>query len=211
MVVSLILFSVILATSTNAPNPLQAISSLHARPPNLPPWVDPTALRYTLIVHTNDTNLNDEECSFCICLQPDTNKLFIRANALFNAVKKQYGFNSYLLSLTMPTPAPQPVPVPALMPKLPPLPNGDSPHRPAQSRNPSFLEATSPAITPGDSPPLANTFNSLRMVETDIQETAKFAREFTVMSLVPWMEKCVAEWNENVGTCRLGDLYLPEV
>jgi len=38
------------------------------------------------------------------------------------------------------------------------------------------------------------------MAEGDIQQTARFAREFVVMSLVPWMEKCVLEWNENVST-----------
>jgi len=36
------------------------------------------------------------------------------------------------------------------------------------------------------------------MSEEDIQQTAKFVREFVSMSLVPWMEKCVADWNENV-------------
>jgi hypothetical protein len=36
------------------------------------------------------------------------------------------------------------------------------------------------------------------MAETDIQQTARFTREFVVMSLVPWMEKCALEWNENV-------------
>src|SRR6202040_3961427 len=40
--------------------------------------------------------------------------------------------------------------------------------------------------------------NALRMNERDIQKTAKFVREFVSMSLVPWMEKCVADWNENV-------------
>jgi len=43
-----------------------------------------------------------------------------------------------------------------------------------------------------------NVVNTLRMGEKDIQHTARFAREFVVMSLVPWMEKCVVEWNENV-------------
>jgi hypothetical protein len=38
----------------------------------------------------------------------------------------------------------------------------------------------------------------LRMSEEDIKQTAKFVREFVSMSLVPWMEKCVADWNENV-------------
>jgi hypothetical protein len=36
------------------------------------------------------------------------------------------------------------------------------------------------------------------MAENDIQQTARFAREFLVMSLIPWMEKCVVEWNEQV-------------
>lgn len=40
--------------------------------------------------------------------------------------------------------------------------------------------------------------NTLRLSEQDIQRTAKFVREFVSMSLVPWMEKCVADWNENV-------------
>jgi trafficking protein particle complex subunit 8 len=44
----------------------------------------------------------------------------------------------------------------------------------------------------------ANEVNTLRLSEQDIQRTAKFVREFVSMSLVPWMEKCVADWNENV-------------
>jgi hypothetical protein len=36
------------------------------------------------------------------------------------------------------------------------------------------------------------------MSEKDIQQTARFARELLVMSLIPWMEKCVIDWNENV-------------
>ena len=44
----------------------------------------------------------------------------------------------------------------------------------------------------------SNEVNTLRMNDEDIQQTAKFVREFVSMSLVPWMEKCVADWNENV-------------
>lgn len=36
----------------------------------------------------------------------------------------------------------------------------------------------------------------LKLSEPDIQQLARFTREFVVMSLVPWMEKCVLEWNE---------------
>ena len=40
--------------------------------------------------------------------------------------------------------------------------------------------------------------STLAMTENDIQQTARFTREFLVMNLIPWMEKCVVEWNENV-------------
>jgi hypothetical protein len=53
---------VIFAVSTTAPNPLQAITALHARPVELPAWVDSVYLRYTLIIHPQDSPLSDEEC-----------------------------------------------------------------------------------------------------------------------------------------------------
>ncbi|KAL1737123.1 ER-golgi trafficking TRAPP I complex 85 kDa subunit-domain-containing protein [Schizophyllum commune] len=142
--------AIMLAVSTNTANPLQAISMLHSRAIDLPLWVDPACLKYTLILHTPNSSLSDDE-----------------AQALYNAVKKQYGLHSYLLSLTFPSPPPDPVPVPALMPRLPP-------------------------------PPLS----SLRLCEADIQTTARFTREFVVMSLIPWMEQRVMEWNENFVSAR---------
>jgi len=39
---------------------------------------------------------------------------------------------------------------------------------------------------------------SLMMTELDIQHIARLMREFVTMNLVPWMERCVVEWNENV-------------
>lgn len=70
--------------------------------------------------------------------------------------------------------------MPLLLPRLP---------SPAQ-------EATASRITANASNP--DVVNTLRLSEGDIQRTGKFTREFVVMSLVPWMEKCVLEWNENV-------------
>lgn len=105
-----------------------------------------------------------------------------RAGALFNAVKKQYGLHSYLLSLTLPSPPPPPVPVPALIPRLPPPPSDDD-----QGGHKSEKSGGSRMV-----------LNTLRMGEQDIQHTAKFTREFVVQSLVPWMEKCVIDWNEIV-------------
>ncbi|KAG1716011.1 hypothetical protein ID866_1176 [Astraeus odoratus] len=44
--------------------------------------------------------------------------------------------------------------------------------------------------------------NTLRMSEQDLQQTARFTREFVVMNLVPWMERCVIEWNEAYSSSR---------
>ncbi|KAF8917701.1 ER-golgi trafficking TRAPP I complex 85 kDa subunit-domain-containing protein [Mucidula mucida] len=151
--------AVIMGVSTNAPNPLQAITALHARPLNLPSWIDPNILKCTLIVHPQNSALSDEE-----------------AGALFNAVKKQFGLNSYLLPLACPDIPPPPVPVPALVPRL-------------------------PAVGETDPPP-DTSLNTLRMAEADIQGTARFTREFLLMSLIPWMETCVVQWNENFSSTR---------
>ncbi|EFI28666.1 hypothetical protein CC1G_13692 [Coprinopsis cinerea okayama7 len=174
--------SVILAVSTTAPNPLQAITALHARQPQLPSWVDPTHLRYTVIVHPKNSPLSDEE-----------------ANALFNAVKKQFGLHTYLLPLNLPSPPPPPVPVPALMPRLPPPPGPESPYisRHTGAIPPTPATANAPSI-PGN--PYA--LNTLRLEEKDIQAVLRFTREFVVMSLIPWMERCVVEWNEAYSSTR---------
>lgn len=57
-----LLLVVILATSTLAPNPLQAITHLHSRAIEFPPWVDANILRYTLIIHPSyHAKLSPEE------------------------------------------------------------------------------------------------------------------------------------------------------
>jgi hypothetical protein len=55
-------FTVVYAVSTMLPNPLQTLAQLHARPLELPSWVDNTHLRYSLIVHPETSPLSDEEC-----------------------------------------------------------------------------------------------------------------------------------------------------
>ncbi|KAK7059092.1 hypothetical protein VNI00_001716 [Paramarasmius palmivorus] len=162
--------AVILAVSTNSSNPLQAITALHSRPIDLPSWVDPLHLKFTLIIHPKNSSLSDEE-----------------ATALYNAVKKQYGLHTYLLPLELPNPPPNPVPVPVTPLRLPP-PTMDSPE---------IRPPPTPLISPSNSQVANTPLNTLRMNEKDIQQTARFTREFLVMSLVPWMEKCVVEWNEN--------------
>ncbi|KAI0051657.1 hypothetical protein FA95DRAFT_1484733 [Auriscalpium vulgare] len=165
--------AVIVAVSTMSPNPLQALAQLHARPPEFPSWVDGNQLRYTLIIHPKNSALSDEE-----------------AGALFNAVKKQYGLHTFLLPLELPSPPPPPVPVPLQPPRLP--------------RNPQSTTQTPEIapLSPGAIPTLPGGLNTLRMGEQDIQQTARFVREFVAMSLVPWMEKCAVEWNENFSSTR---------
>ena len=136
----------------------------------------------------------------------------VRAESLFNAVKKQYGLHSYLLQLSLPTsPLPQPVPVPLPIPRLPPLSTFESSPVPP-SQFPGGLAASSipnPGILPPRSPeptamaseypqvPVAGP-GMLLLCQDDIQIIGRFIREFLVMSLIPWMEKCVLEWNDSV-------------
>ncbi|TBU62053.1 ER-golgi trafficking TRAPP I complex 85 kDa subunit-domain-containing protein [Dichomitus squalens] len=206
--------SLVLAVSTTAANPLQALQDLASRAFDFPPWVDITSLRYFLIIHPSNSPLADPI-----------------AEALFNAVKKQYGLHSFLLPLQLPTsPCPDPVPVPTLPPRLPTQSTLDSP--PLQPKNITLAPDEDVSRTPGlvpprppaspmprgpAPPPLTNkptdqppppamaddyTGSTLRLAPDDIQQIGRFVREFVTMSLVPWMEKCVVEWNENYSSSR---------
>ncbi|KAL7285211.1 hypothetical protein ACG7TL_000304 [Trametes sanguinea] len=201
--------SLILAVTTTAANPLQALQELASRAFDFPPWVDLTSLRYFLIIHPSNSPLADPI-----------------AEALFNAVKKQYGLHSFLLPLLLPTdPVPAPVPVPALPPRLPTISSLDSPSLTPQPSGPGG-DTITPAPTPPPPPasPMPHaprpptlthrtqespaqpdveyTGNTLRLSQDDIQQIGRFVREFVTMSLVPWMEKCVVEWNENYSSSR---------
>lgn len=116
--------------------------------------------------------------------------LTLRAGALFNAVKKQYGLHAFILPLSLPSPPPPPVPVPALPPRLPP-PSSETWQNGSPPNSRPHL-TTSPLVSP----------NFLSLSEPDIQQLARFTREFVVMSLVPWMEKCVLDWNEAYSSSR---------
>ncbi|KAI8981263.1 ER-golgi trafficking TRAPP I complex 85 kDa subunit-domain-containing protein [Trametes punicea] len=201
--------SLIVAVTTTAANPLQALQELTSRAFDFPPWVDLTSLRYFLIIHPSNSPLADPI-----------------AEALFNAVKKQYGLHSFLLPLNLPTnPLPTPVPVPALPPRLPTISSLDSPSltpQPTGSGGTSISPAPTPPPHPASPmphtprpPPLTNKMagntpqsrvgyagHTLRLSQDDIQQIGRFVREFVTMSLVPWMEKCVVEWNENYSSSR---------
>lgn len=118
---------------------------------------------------------------------------FCRATALFNAVKKQFGLDVYLLPLELPSPPPAPVPVPLPAPRLP---------RPAFPESPRITRDGKSTTTNGSisAPSEPISLNSLRLVSDDIQQTSKFVREFVIGCLIPWMEKNVLEWSEAVSS-----------
>ncbi|KAI0830719.1 ER-golgi trafficking TRAPP I complex 85 kDa subunit-domain-containing protein [Trametes gibbosa] len=203
--------SLISVVTTTAANPLQALQDLTTRAFDFPPWVDLTSMRYFLIIHPANAPLADPI-----------------AEALFNAVKKQYGLHSFLLPLHLPTdPLPPPVPVPSLPPRLPALPSLQTvPHTPQPALPGSNMLSPVPTPTPpphpaspmpsaAKPPPLTNkasdnppssptvyTGSTLRLTQDDIQQIGRFVREFVTMSLIPWMEKCVMEWNETYSSSR---------
>jgi hypothetical protein len=93
----------------------------------------------------------------------------------------------YLLPLDLPTdPLPASVPAPPLPPRLPSADSEDDIPPPSPASPTSVAEIA------------AENVNEIFMDEGDIKETAKFMREFTVQSLIPWMERNVFEWNEAV-------------
>ncbi|KAI0697133.1 ER-golgi trafficking TRAPP I complex 85 kDa subunit-domain-containing protein [Cytidiella melzeri] len=202
--------SVICAVSTFAANPLQALQDMHSRPLDFPPWVDNTHLRYSLIVHPSNSPLSDSI-----------------AESLVNAVKKQFGLHTYLLSVSLP-PVPPLRPIASPVPRLPPLstmelspvptsdiPAGISSMLPGPttpSNKPATLTPNAPGTpsltvqpgTPSQHPqsPVPLRGNTLALSDNDIQQFSRFVREFVVMSVLPWMEKCVMEWNESYSSSR---------
>lgn len=156
--------AVILAVSTLAPNPLQAVTELHSRynDVRLPPWVDPVRLCHTVIIHSTTSPLNSDE-----------------AMALYNATKKQFGLHTHLVTVTLESPL-EPITLPSPLPELPSSPLFDN--NKAQEKD-SW---------------------DLNLNETDTQQLGRFVREFATMSLLPWMERCVLDWNESyIATRRL--------
>lgn len=104
--------------------------------------------------------------------------------ALYNATKKQYGLHIHLLAVSLQPPE-APVAAPSLLPELPLSPLPDA----------TFSK-----------PPPEGT-QHLNLSPEDVKQFARFVREFTTMSLVPWMERCVGEWNETVSWIHSCGMY----
>ncbi|KIP12403.1 hypothetical protein PHLGIDRAFT_27246 [Phlebiopsis gigantea 11061_1 CR5-6] len=186
--------AVVYAVSTLAANPLQALQDMYARPLDFPPWVDKTYLRYLLIVHPSNSPLSDPI-----------------ADSLYNAVKKQYGLHSYILRVDFPeNPPPQAVSVPLPVPRLPPLSTMESSPMP-QSQTPSHLSVPRSSFPPPPRSPdpmaalgtrIGSGPGALLLSQPDIKAVGDFMRDFVVMSMIPWMEKCVMEWNDAYSSSR---------
>ncbi|KAG8904219.1 hypothetical protein FRB99_002083, partial [Tulasnella sp. 403] len=154
--------ALILATTTLASNPLQAITNLHTRVVDFPPWVDTNILRYTLVIHP---------------LQQSTLSLD-ETNALMNATKKQFGLHCHLLTLNLAKPD-SPKPLRPKSPQLPPpAPFQGSPEKPKLNRAPATVNGVSEEI-----------LEVLNLSDEDTVNVTRFIREFVTQSLVPWMER----------------------
>lgn len=116
-----------------------------------------------------------------------------RANALFNAVKKQYGLNTAFIRLTLPSPPPPPVSIPAPPPRL-----SNSIQQDSSASNHEYTAMSTPQDARENG--IGEPGGLIRMCDSDIQATAQFVRDFITMGLIPWMEKCVVDWNEAVNT-----------
>lgn len=125
------------------------------------------------------------------------NSLVIRAQALLLNIKRTYGHNSSLLPInsvasTLP-PSPLVHPLYASLPPLDPLALRDSPNGDVLDSVPSSsstLDVAEKSLLGG------------RLTDVDIAQMRAFLRELTVQSLVPFMERCVAQWNEVVSGSR---------
>lgn len=110
-----------------------------------------------------------------ICWYLENDTLQNRAMALYNAIKKQYGLHIHLLAVSFSRPE-APVAAPSLLPELPLSPLPDA----------AFSKVSK------------DRGEHLNLSPEDVSQLARFVREFTTMSLVPWMERYAMEWNETV-------------
>ena len=51
--------------------------------------------------------------------------------------------------------------------------------------------------------PEIQDIDELLMTEADAQAVGKFVREFVTTALLPWMERNIIDWNENVRSCPI--------
>ena len=146
---------------------------------------------HTFVVHSLSNAVPHHSRIQCMCTHGDVNHKALNfdydsTESLFNAVNNQYG-NSHLLKLALLSPPPSGVPSPTPLPRLP--------------NDPETSESDAPR-------PQAQVESSdIKMIETDLASTAKFVRELAVDSLIPWMGKCILEWNEAV-SCPFAPLGL---
>ncbi|CED84527.1 Protein with predicted involvement in meiosis (GSG1) [Phaffia rhodozyma] len=180
--------AMLLAISSDDKDPMSILSAMydHSNASKLylhRPFIDPTVLKTFVVVHDVGGGGSLED-----------------AEKLVSQIKKSYGPHVFLL------------PVSSLSPSLPPSPflhelyNSVPPHDPIK------------AFTQGvKSPPIRQTgleqtgtqdesaqMRGGRLTDVDVGKIRAFLKELVGGSLVPFMERCVAEWNETYASSRRG-------
>jgi hypothetical protein len=183
----------IIAVSTSNPEPLNAFAALYeaTSPENLfaqAPWVDRNVLRYYVLVHDLSTGPSEDYAS------------------LLEDLRRAYGVHCGFLALN------------SEIASRPDSAYVDASQRP-QPKQADFsdywkgvghLDGTGPdgSLSAGKSLSLPDTAVKAtvqfgqNMGEEDIRRIKAFLREFTVQSLVPWLERVVSQTNEQVGQGR---------
>lgn len=108
-----------------------------------------------------------------------------------NATKKQYGLHCHLLSLNLSNPqTPR-----QLRPSPPELPSLLTPS----------VNSERGGVLPQTNGVNGTSLEVLNLSDEDTVNSTRFIREFVTQSLVPWMERCVMEWNETVRNTGYSD------
>ena len=186
----------IIAVSTSSPEPLNAFAALYdeTSPERLfrdKPWVDPGVLRYYVLVHDLSTGSAEE-------WQP-----------LLEDVRRAYGVHCGFLALNAEA-AQKDIPDSAYTDRSQrPKPKADdfsehwrevlnSPKRPSRSAFSSHANLQQLGQQLAEQGKDSSDEPGRNLGEEDVRRIKAFLREFTVQSLVPWMERSVSQTNEHV-------------
>lgn len=170
-----------IAVSSQNQFPMATLSSLHeASKKNLPVWVDPDFLRYYVLIHDED--------------QDD----LVRSNILYDEMRLLYGTHCYLLH-TSSTKIEQNT---ERSLEVPTFERRSAPERLrsrwlGSGRTSSFLPN---AVLEAESSNTRIRYLSL----PDHTAISSLVREMVIRSIVPFMERSIATWNEEVAAPRRG-------
>ncbi|PWN20691.1 hypothetical protein BCV69DRAFT_312642 [Microstroma glucosiphilum] len=169
---------ILLAVSSQSPDPLNALASLYAatQAQNCDafggrPYMDPNVLRYYVLIHDCAKGADVEQ-----------------SKEILETVKRIYGLNCCILPLNS---APQPQA------------DGEPPTSTAWSEHLQRLRGSGSGSEKYlDSWPSGQ--QGLLLSEDDVKRLGGLVREMVAQSLIPWMERCVTQWNDSIAASRKG-------